>query len=52
MRKKETTTENQYITPPLGICVRWWKGKKFRDAKGNGSFNIDLYHRYLNAISQ
>lgn len=52
MRKKQTTTENTYIAPPLGIMVRWWKGKKFRDAKGNGSFNEELYFRYLNAISR
>lgn len=49
---RKSTKENQYIAPPLGIIIRWWKGKKINEAKGNGSFNYDLYLAYLNAISK
>ena len=51
MKKKQTTTENVYIAPPLGIIIRWWRGKSKAEAK-NGSFNHELYLAYLNAITR
>ena len=43
--------ENQYIAPPLGRIIRWWKEKSTPDTKGGG-FNYELYLQYLNAISK
>lgn len=43
--------ENIYIAPPLGIIIKWWRGKKFNEAK-NGTFNHDLYLQYLQAINK
>jgi len=51
MRKKESKKENEYIAPPLGIMIRWWKGKSKAEAK-TGSFNYDLYLAYLSEISK
>lgn len=49
--KKETNLENTYITPPLGIIIKWWRGKSKAEAK-TGSFNYDLYLAYLSEISK
>ena len=51
MRKKQSNLENTYIKPPLGVIIKWWKGKSKPEAK-TGSFNHDLYLRYLNATTR
>ena len=51
MKKKETTTENQYIAPPLGTIMKWWSSQKLEQDKG-GSFNYELYLQYQNAITR
>ena len=42
--------ENTYIKLPLGRLIKWWKEKSTPETKG-GSFNHDLYIRYLQKIN-
>ena len=36
--------------PNLMDCIRFWKGKSVKEDKG-GTFNVDLYLAYLQAIN-
>jgi len=51
MKTKQTTLENTYIAPPLGLCIKWWKSKGQAEAT-TGSFNYELYLQYLAAINK
>jgi hypothetical protein len=42
--------ENQKPRPNLMDCIRFWKGKSVKEDKG-GTFNLDLYLAYLQAIN-
>lgn len=55
-KKPQITTENIFtpIRPNIMKCVRFWRNQSLRGDmmdKG-GSFNIDLYLRYLDAINE
>jgi len=40
---------NYYIGGNIGKIIKFWKSKSTPETKG-GSFNLDLYLQYLNAI--
>jgi hypothetical protein len=42
--------QNQKPRPNLMDCIRFWKGKSVKEDKG-GTFNVDLYLAYLQAIN-
>ena len=42
--------ENQKPRPNLMDCISFWKGKSVKEDKG-GTFNLDLYLAYLQAIN-
>ena len=42
--------ENQKPRPNLMDCIRFLKGKSVKEDKG-GTFNVDLYLAYLQAIN-
>ena len=41
--------KNYYIGGNIGRIIKFWKSKSTPETKG-GSFNLDLYLQYLNAI--
>jgi len=43
--------QNTYIGGNLGKIVKYWTKKSTPETKG-GSFNVDLYLQYLNAINK
>ena len=43
--------QNTYIGGNLGKIVKYWTKKSSAETKG-GSFNVDLYLQYLNAINK
>jgi hypothetical protein len=43
--------QNTYIGGNLGRIVKYWTKKSTPETKG-GSFNVDLYLQYLNAINK
>lgn len=42
--------ENTKPRPNIMDCISFWKGKSVKQDKG-GSFNLDLYLAYLQAIN-
>jgi hypothetical protein len=42
--------ENTKPRPNIMDCISFWKGKSVKQDKG-GSFNLDLYLSYLQAIN-
>jgi hypothetical protein len=42
--------ESQKPRPNLMDCIQFWKGKSVKEDKG-GTFNLDLYLAYLQAIN-
>lgn len=42
--------ESQKPRPNLMDCISFWKGKSVKEDKG-GTFNLDLYLAYLQAIN-
>ena len=42
--------ENQKPRPNIMDCISFWKNKSVKEDKG-GSFNLDLYLAYLQAIN-
>jgi len=43
--------KNYYIGGNIGRIIKFWTTKSSNETKG-GSFNMDLYMQYLNAISK
>jgi hypothetical protein len=48
--KNKPMETTQKPRPNLMDCISFWKGKSVKEDKG-GTFNLELYLSYLNAIN-